>query len=578
MKVKNTFKSIFLKTAAMFFTFYFIVVIVFTGIYYKSNIDENNAKFNYMQSFIQDKVSNKVDSIEYDRLIDGRNGFWRNDANTLNKDLNDLAELNGELSHDTSSFGNEMLSKAYLYDENCKKIAYSRNLLWIGREETKKSDNDHHYVSRYVDLDKYFSEDEEIELFKLQNPENNTQAYLIKVQGYINGAEIIPDIIEIYKMDGPVSAERGLKGAEKIKTYNFNVQGVDGLRKIEIEDYFNPNWEVNYSENIDGNLYKKTFERYYNLREYSEEEIRSLIDDKTGYIHARNNIYNSLVKVNYNYINTLNIKNHKYFVVLKADYYPWEDILPKAIPLYLISFIMVLAMTLILSKGLYKTYEKQGNLEKNRRELTSAIAHELKTPLGIIRTYGEGLKEKIAEDKRDKYLDVIIDETYKMDKMVLEMLELSKLEAKAYELKRESFCINYLVEAIIKKNEKVFNDKSINANYTSDKKYDIDADYTRIEQVIDNFLSNAIYHTDENKSINIKLNNGKFIIENEGEHISKDKINLIWDTFYRVDVSRDRSERRTGIGLAIVKNVLQLHDFKFGVENTTIGVKFWFEF
>jgi signal transduction histidine kinase len=130
----------------------------------------------------------------------------------------------------------------------------------------------------------------------------------------------------------------------------------------------------------------------------------------------------------------------------------------------------------------------------------------------------------------------------------------------------------------MKKNEKVFNDKSINVNYTSDKKYYIDADYVRIEQVINNLLSNAIYHTEENKSINIELNNGKFIIENEGELISKDKIELIWDTFYRGDSSRDRSERRTGIGLAIVKNVLQLHNFKFGVENTTIGVRFWFEF
>jgi two-component sensor histidine kinase len=459
MKVKITFKNIFLRTAGTFFIFYFIAAIVFTGIYYKSKVDENNAKFDNMGSVLQDRITKNIYDIEYESII-----------------------------------------------------------------------------------------------------------------------------------DEAVNKNEGIKSGEKIKTYNFNAEGIGGLRKIEIGDNFYPYWEVNYrkdvySTNNSDYLYKKTFQRYNDFTEYDEDELRSLMDNKghsiskltttENFSRIDNKIY---YKVNYEYINTLYINGHQYYLCLKADYYPWEEILPKAIPLYLISFIMVLGMTIVLSKGLYKTYEKQEALEKNRRELTSAIAHELKTPLGIIRTYGEGLKEKIAEDKRDKYLEVIIDETYKMDKMVLEMLDLSKLEAKAYKLKKENFCINNLIEEIMKKNEKVFNDKSINVNYTSDKKYYIDADYVRIEQVINNLLSNAIYHTEENKSINIELNNGKFIIENEGELISKDKIELIWDTFYRGDSSRDRSERRTGIGLAIVKNVLQLHNFKFGVENTTIGVRFWFEF
>lgn len=582
MKEKTAFKSIFLKTATTFFTFYFIVAIVFTATYYKAKVDENNAKFTYMQSVIQDRINNVIYDIEYERLSEDRKGFWENDL-TLNKDINNLAQLYGTTSYFTSAFSKEMFSKAYLYDENCKMISKSGNLLWVGKEEIEKSETDHCYVSRYIDLDKYFSEDEEIELFKLFNSDNS-QAYFIKGEGYINGTEIIPEAIDIYKntLEGPVSVEEGMKSAEKVKTYNFNVQGVEGLKKIAINDYFNPNWEIHYNSdtynsNNNDYLYKKIFQRYSSFKEYNEEEIRRLIDEN-GYIHPRNNINKTLGKINYNYINTLNIKDHKYYINLQADYYPWEDILPKAIPLYIVSFIMVFAMVIILSKGLYKTYEKQVVLEKNRRELTSAIAHELKTPLGIIRTYGEGLKEKIAEDKRDYYLDVIIDETYKMDKLVLEMLDLSKLEAKAYELKREKFCINNLVEGIIKKNEKVFNDKKIHLNYTCDKKYNIDADYARIEQVINNLLSNGIYHTDENKTINIGLSNEKFIIENEGENIPKDKINLIWDTFYRGDSSRDRSERRTGVGLAIVKNILELHNMEFGVDNTAVGVKFWFKF
>ncbi|EKQ55122.1 MULTISPECIES: HAMP domain-containing sensor histidine kinase [unclassified Clostridium] len=578
MKGKTTLKNIFLRTACTFFIFYFIVIIVFTEIYYKIKVDENTTQFNYMQSVLQDRIFTTISYIEDERLSEGRESFSDNNLK-LNADLNDLSELSGTISYFTSSFSKEMFSKTYLYDENCKKIIDSKNLLWIQTEEAAKSEKDYASAERCIDLDKYFSEDEEMELIKLSK-NNNSQAYFIKCQGYISGNEIIPEVIDIYKntVDEPISVDEGIKSAEKIKTYNFNVQGVDGLKKIDIADYFNPNWEIHYDSEIYSfnTLNKKVFQRYNSIKEYKKEELKSLID-KRGYTHTNNNISKTLGKVSYDYIYTLTISDHKYYMVLEANYYPWDDIFLKCIPLYIISFIILLAMTIILSKGLYKTYATQEELEKNRRELTSAIAHELKTPLGIIRTYGEGLKEKIAEDKRDKYLEVIIDETYRMDKMVLEMLDLSKLEAKAYELKKEEFCLNDLVEEIIKKNEKLFNDKNINVNYNSDKKYNINADYVRIEQVINNLISNAIYHTDENKTINISAENQTISIENEGENIPKDKLNLIWETFYRGDDSRARSERRTGIGLAIVKNILQLHNMEFGVENTTLGVKFWFK-
>jgi hypothetical protein len=586
MKTKKAFKSIFLKTALMFFTFYFIVVIVFTGVYYKILIDGNKVKFDNLIGELKDRISSDVYDIEYERLSDGRTGYWLQDAESkqaLNKDICKLTELQSEVSYLTSDFSKEIIAKTYLYDDNYNMIAKSCNFLRVTSfDENIKSKKDYSNINRYIDLDKYFSEEQKIELFKIHN-HNDTQAYLIKLQGYIDGNEVIPEIIDIYenKLEGPVSVDEAMEKAEKVKTLNFNVQGVEGLKKIDINDYLDSEWEVNSRKSISSHnnsdeIYKKIFQRYNNFKEYNKEEIKSLMNER-GYIY-KDNSYNTIGKISYDYVNTLEINNHKYYLALKADYYPWEDIFPKAIPLYLASFIMVLAMTVILSKALNKTYEKQEMIEKNRRELTSAIAHELKTPLGIIRTYGEGIKEKIAEDKRDKYLDVIIDETYKMDKIVLEMLELSKMEAKAYELKLEEFCLNKLVEEILKKHEKIFDEKNIHINYSADKVYNLSADYMLMERVINNLLSNAVYHTEENKTISITLNNNTFNIENEGQHIPKDKINLIWDTFYRADSSRDRSERRTGIGLAIVKNILQLHSLSFGVENSKSGVKFWFKF
>jgi hypothetical protein len=586
MRGKPAFKSIFLKTVAMFFIFYFVVVIGFTEVYYNFKVNENKAKFDNMLDVLQKEINKEIRNTEHERLSEGRREYWTKDTNNhsaLNKDICAITELNTNITYLTSSFSKEMFAKTYLYDEDFKLIAKSRNLLRVTSfDEKKKSETDYLNVNRYIDLDKYLSEEQKIELLKVYNQKSELRDDPVNVRGYINGAEIIPEEITI---DESESGSNDTKKGEKIKTYKCDAQGVEGLEKININTSLDFNWEIYHNRNIynpdtSNDLYRKYLQRYDNFKEYNEYEIRNLINsiNENG-SSTKSNKSETFSKVEYDYIDTLigSVNNHKYYLCLKADYYPWDDVLPKAMPLYIVSFIMVLVISLILSKGLYKTYEKQEVLEKNRRELTSAIAHELKTPLGIIRTYGEGLKEKIAEDKREYYLDVIIDETYKMDKMVLEMLDLSKLEAKAYELKKENFCINDLVEEIIKRNEKVFNDKSINVNYTSDKKYDVDADYTRIEQVINNLLSNAIYHTDENKTINIGLNNEKFTIENEGEHIQKEKINLIWDTFYRGDSSRDRSERRTGVGLAIVKNILELHNMEFGVENTAVGVKFWFK-
>lgn len=589
VKTKTAFKSIFVKTAVMFYIFYFIVAIALTMVYYNFKVGENTDKFNNMLDVLDHEIGKEIRSIENERLAEGRTEYWINDednTNALNMDISKFTELNSKITYLTSASSKEMFAKSYLYDENFKVKAESRNLLRISSiDENKKSKTDYSNVERYIDLDKYLSEDQKVELFKFYNQRSTLKNYSINVQGYVNGAEIIPETIDIYEIT-IYESENGGEGAEKgekIKTYKFNVQGVDGLRKINMNTSFDPNWDIHYNKDIykpdnSDNLYKENFQIYDKFKEYNEEKMRSFANEN-GSIN-KSSISKTFEKVEYDYIDTIlgSVNKHIYFLRLKADYYPWDDILPKVMPLYLSSFVMVFVMTVILSKGLYKTYEKQEELEKNRRELTSAIAHELKTPLGIIRTYGEGLKEKIAEGKRDYYVDVIIDETYKMDEIVLEMLDLSKLEAKAYELKKEIFCINNLVEKIIKKNEKVFNDKKIHVSYSSDKEYNIDADYLRIEQVVNNLLSNSIYHTDEDKTIYIKLNSDRFAIENEGEHIPEDKINLIWDAFYRVDSSRNRNERRTGIGLAIVKNILQLHGMEFGVKNTNGGVEFWFDF
>ena len=175
---------------------------------------------------------------------------------------------------------------------------------------------------------------------------------------------------------------------------------------------------------------------------------------------------------------------------------------------------------------------------------------------------------------------MIIDETEQMDKMVLEMLNLSKLEANAYKLKLEQFSLKDLVVKKIERFKNILDEKQINMNFICDEDYKIIADLTSFEQIISNFISNAINHTPVGKNIKILIesenNKVLFSIENQGEHIPQEKISKIWDSFYKIDSSRERTNGGTGLGLAIAKNHLKLHNAQYGCENTDDGVEFWF--
>lgn len=225
--------------------------------------------------------------------------------------------------------------------------------------------------------------------------------------------------------------------------------------------------------------------------------------------------------------------------------------------------------------------EKERVLERMRKEFVAAVSHELKTPISLIGGYTEGLKDGIFElGEKDYYLDVILDENHKMANLVSDMLDLSQLESGNFKLDKEDFNIDELISSTLKKFSTLIKDKNIDLQVNLIPKIRINADWTRIEQVITNFITNAIRHTHENGFINVSmeknLDKEVFIyIENSGVHIPDEEINKIWDSFYKLDKSRNRQLGGTGIGLAIVKNILMLHGYKYGVENTDTGVRFY---
>ncbi len=216
--------------------------------------------------------------------------------------------------------------------------------------------------------------------------------------------------------------------------------------------------------------------------------------------------------------------------------------------------------------------------EEQRRQMSSNIAHELKTPLAVIRSYAEGLQEHIAEEKRDKYLEVIVGETEHMDELVLEMLELSRLEAGRVKLARDVCDLSTLAHSVFEKLEPAAEAKELTITYQLQKDCIFSADEARILQVIGNFASNALRYTPVGGHIWVRTSMARgyvrLAVENTSPPLSDEVLSKVWERFWRAEESR--SEKSSGLGLAIAKSIVELHGGKCTARNTEKGVEFAF--
>lgn len=183
------------------------------------------------------------------------------------------------------------------------------------------------------------------------------------------------------------------------------------------------------------------------------------------------------------------------------------------------------------------------------REMTSAIAHELKTPIAVLSSYAEALQENIDAEKQPHYLSVIREETEKMDRMVLELLDLSRLEAGRYKLKREDFDLEALAKAVIEPLEPEIQSKELKLKWQVGNPT-VHADSYRMGQVVENFMTNAIRHTPQGGVITIRIGTQRetFSVENQGKSIAQENLRKVWETFWQGDASRNK--RGSGLGLA----------------------------
>lgn len=217
--------------------------------------------------------------------------------------------------------------------------------------------------------------------------------------------------------------------------------------------------------------------------------------------------------------------------------------------------------------------------EESRKKLVNAVAHELKTPLAVIHSYTEGLQEGIAAGKEEQYLDVIRQEAVRMDEMVLEMLELSRLEAGKVSLSTEQFCLKQLCDTVLTRLAPAMEAKQLQLRLQAPEALTVTADRKRMEQVLSNLMTNAVKYTPAQGKVAVRIYrrglNAHFAVENTCDPLPEEALTQVFDSFYRIDSARDRSG--TGLGLAIVKNIITLHRGECRVCNTPNGVEFSFQ-
>lgn len=232
---------------------------------------------------------------------------------------------------------------------------------------------------------------------------------------------------------------------------------------------------------------------------------------------------------------------------------------------------------------LEKDIEETSKISEMRSKFVSDVSHELKTPIALIQGYAEGLLDNVASSDEDRkyYASVILDEANKMSTLTKDLLDLSKLEYGQNELQIETFDITEMIKTFLKKNEPLFLEKNIKPVFECDKEFLVTGDVFRIEQVLTNYITNAIKNVDDKKQIKISIveNNKyvKIIVFNSGSQISDEDKLRIWNRFYKVDTSRNRASGGTGLGLSVVKAIMSQHHTSCGVENATDGVAFYFE-
>ncbi len=268
----------------------------------------------------------------------------------------------------------------------------------------------------------------------------------------------------------------------------------------------------------------------------------------------------------------------------------WTDTIASLKLFYVLAMLIVITLTAILIATHNSLIEDKFESERKRRLMTDSMAHDMKTPLSIIRNYGELLLGSETSEKREEYARTIIDESDRMNEAVVSLLDLSKMEAGTYPMDLNDFHIRDVIEETVRRYRVLFEKKNMTAVIDSPENLRMFADRKLITRALSNFISNGIRNGNPGTQMIIsakKLSGAiRIQVHNSGQYLDEDAMKNIWEAYYQrlpgddkdADTARRSSENTgSGLGLAIVRNICLLHGGGYGCENDGDGVTFWMQ-
>lgn len=433
----------------------------------------------------------------------------------------------------------------------------------------------------YINLPDCFSKEEvkELEAYLYAKPKakekGDLAGYSLTIKGlWVDKEMVIPEKIEVITMYANSFDEDG------------NVVGSGGTHTGEmvyVSEYQN-NRDLPYFEH--GSIMTNNA----HLDPYVQAKLRKMVLDKEKLLSAigqKSIISNERVRfLTYRYyqimpyLNTINLLEddsyyRDYWTVMARDVDLWARLFTTLIYVWSTCLLIFIIVALILARQTNKTYLAREKLEIQRNELTDALAHDLKTPLSIISGYAQNLIENIHTGKREHYAANILTNVGRMDKIIQTMLNLSRLESDGWQINFADLSLNEISSEIISRYQYICDENSILVDLEGEGL--VKADAVLIEMVLDNFFVNALDHTPVGGRISINISDDSLELFNSASNIPEKYINEIWEPYIKLDLARSKT-KGNGLGLAIVRRILELHGFTYGVRNIAGGVIFWFKF
>jgi len=554
LKENQTKRTIYVRTFSSLFTAYLMLMIGFS-------------------IFLINKEK-KVQELQFNSLALQIN----HTANNIIKDnITDFPKLKRKMIGSLSFYANSG-TEIGIFTSNYNLI-FNTNENWLC-SYTESIEGNTHYTG-YASLNPYdwfsYEDISELENYLSSEPKvekvGDLSGYILDIDGFwLKDEMIVPDKISVTPMY-----------ADRINENGTGSSSGSVKRKVFFSSNNKPTNNLPYFEHGSIHPLYKRDKDYTELRNLvlNEEKLRKSVKESINITVEKISLFTYRYYYPMPYEDTLKTltfdgKNFysEYWTVCATEVNLLKLTYPTLIFLWISCFLTFFIAALIISTQTYKLYKRRDDLEKYRIETTNSLAHDLKTPLSIISGYAENLIENVNTEKKDHYAANIQANVKRMDKIVLGMIELSKLESDSFKIKYEDVSLSEVCDKLINHYSPICDEKQIVINMEGDEV--IKADFALMERVINNFFVNALEHTPNSGSINITINEDILEFYNSGSHIPEKDLTEIWKPYKKVDSSRSNT-KGTGLGLSISSKILELYNFSYGSKNYDNGVIFWFK-